>query len=149
MRLVSFHQARADIGCRKKIVLLLDVNGEMCIFNYDGIPLRGLTNVSSGFDCRLGGPSKRVFPFLEKAQGDEIVDVWADAGCNDLFGFCKENGTIKQAAIAICNEEARGLFYDFQVLLDLMKVLPEDSELPQAQNFVCAESGREHFSVRW
>ena len=111
----------------EKVVLLLDVNGEMCIFDDDGVPIRGLTNVSSGFMDRLGGPGKRVFPFLEKAQGGEIVDVWADAGCNDLFGFYKENGTVKQAAIAICDEEARGLFYDFEVLLDLMKVLPEDS----------------------
>ncbi|NOZ60707.1 MAG: alpha-mannosidase [Calditrichaeota bacterium] len=111
----------------EKIVLLLDVNGEMCIFDENGVPVRGLTNVSSGFDDRLGGPGKRVLQFSERANGGEIVAVWADAACNDLFGFVKENGTIKQAAIAVCNDEARALFYDFEVLLDLMKVTPEDS----------------------
>ena len=110
----------------KKVVLLLDVNGEMCIFDKSGNPIRGLTNVSSTYDFTLGMPGKRVLQFLSKATGGEKVDIWADAGCNDLFGVLRENGTVKEASIAICNDNLRDLFYDFSVLYELMTLLPED-----------------------
>ena len=111
----------------QKVVLLLDVNGEMCVYDEQGVPVRGLTNVSSGFDCSLGRPGKRVLPFAELCQGGEAVDVWADAGCNDLFGNLPENGTIKEASIAVCRDDVRALFYDWEVLLDFLKVLPQNS----------------------
>ena len=38
----------------------------------------------------------------------------------------RADGTIKQAAVAICNDEVRALYYDFEVLLDFLKTLPED-----------------------
>ncbi len=40
----------------RHVVLLLDVNGEMCVFDGDGVPVRGLTNVSSDLDPSLGKP---------------------------------------------------------------------------------------------
>ena len=107
----------------KKIVLLIDVNGELCVFDSDGTPVRGLTNKSSIFDKRLGAPTKRIFNILNKSSGGEKIDIWADAGCNDLFGELKENGTIKEAYITICNDDIRSLYYDFEVLYDLMKAL--------------------------
>ena len=107
----------------KKIVLLIDINGEMCVYNSAGIPVRGLTNKSSTFDKRLGAPTKRVFHILDKSLGGEKIDIWADAGCNDLFGELKENGTIKEAFIAICNDDICSLYYDFEVLYDLMEAL--------------------------
>lgn len=109
------------------VVLLLDVNGEMCVFDEKGNPVRGLTNASSEYDYSLGRAGKRVLPLFDAAQGLETVDVWADAGCNDLFGRLQENGTVKDAWIAVCNPEVRTLFYDYEVLLDFLKVLPEDS----------------------
>ncbi|SHE41180.1 alpha-mannosidase [Caldanaerobius fijiensis DSM 17918] len=110
----------------KKVVLLIDINGEACIVDENGCPLQGLTNVNSDFDYSLGRPGKRVVPVAERAKGGEIIDIWADAGCNDLFGKYKGNGTIKEAHIAICNEEMRKLYYDFEVLYELMQQLPED-----------------------
>jgi len=107
----------------KKIALLIDVNGEMCIYNSAGEPVRGLTNKSSTYDKRLGAPTKRVFHILNKSSGGEKIDIWADAGCNDLFGELKENCTIKEAFIAICNDDIRSLYYDFEVLYELMKAL--------------------------
>jgi len=109
------------------VVLLLDVNGEMCVVDDQGVPERGLTNISSTFDLRLGKPGKRVLEVTPCALGGESVAVWADAGCNDLFGNLQENGTIREAAIAVCDDIVRALYYDFEVLFDLMKVLPEDS----------------------
>lgn len=111
----------------KSIVLLIDVNGEACIYDYLGCPVQGLTNVNSEFDYSLGKPGKRVVEITKFAEGNEKVDIWADAGCNDLFGYYRDNGCLKEAHIAICNEEMRQLYYDFEVLLELMKNLPENS----------------------
>ncbi|OQA47381.1 MAG: Mannosylglycerate hydrolase [Chloroflexi bacterium ADurb.Bin325] len=109
------------------VVLLLDVNGEMCVFDAAGEPVRGLTNLSSTYDFSLGRPGKRVLPLASPAAGGEQVEVWADVGANDLFGNLQENGAVREATIAICNEAVRDLYYDFEVLLDALKVLPPTS----------------------
>ncbi|MBE5967812.1 MAG: alpha-mannosidase, partial [Lachnospiraceae bacterium] len=111
----------------KKVVLLIDISGEACLFDSEGCPVQGLTNVNSEFDLTLGRPGKRVVEITDCARGGEIIDLWADAGCNDLFGRYKNRGRIIDADIAICNEEMRKLSYDFEVLLDLMNNLPENS----------------------
>ncbi|MGC9468682.1 MAG: alpha-mannosidase, partial [Anaerolineae bacterium] len=111
----------------QKIVLLLDVSGEMAVFDEHGVPKRGLTPVSSTFDYSLGEPGKRVLQFAAEAKGGEEVDIWADAGCNDLFGNLKNEGRVRQASVAKCDEAVRALYYDFEVLLDLLNVLDEDS----------------------
>ncbi len=109
------------------VVLLLDVNGEMCVFDAAGEPVRGLTNLSSTYDFSLGRPGKRVLPFAAPAAGGEPVEVWADVGANDLFGNLQDNGAIREATIAVCNEAVRDLYYDYEVLLDALKVLPSAS----------------------
>ncbi|RKP52909.1 alpha-mannosidase [Cohnella endophytica] len=110
----------------KKVVLLIDVNGELCLVDDEGAPVQGLTNVNSEFDYSLGLPGKRVVHISSCATGGESIDLWGDAGCNDLFGHYR-SGTLKEADIAICNEETRRLYYDFEVLLELVEHLPEQS----------------------
>ena len=110
-----------------KLVLLIDISGEACIFDKSGCPIQGLTNINSEYDFSLGKPGKRVVDFLSKAKGKEKVNVWADAGCNDLFGNWQDSGKIKEAHIAIFNEELKDLYYDIEVLKELMEQLPEDS----------------------
>ncbi|MGC9348110.1 MAG: alpha-mannosidase [Anaerolineae bacterium] len=109
------------------VVLLLDVNGELCVVDEEGHPKRGLTCVASTYDFSLGKPGKRVLEVTTEAVGGEPIDVWADAGCNDLFGRLPGNGTVAEAAVAICDDQARALYYDFEVLLDFLQVLPEDT----------------------
>ncbi len=116
------------------VALLLDVNGELCVVDRDGNPVRGLTNASSVFDVTLGRPGKTVFPLAERARGGERIEVWADAGCNDLFGNLSGNGTVRQASLAVPDQEIRSLAWDFEVLLDLLDVLPEDS--PRARRLL-------------
>ena len=53
------------------VVLLLDVNGEMCVVDGEGVPVRGLTNVASTFDLSLGLPGKRVLQVTDAARGGE------------------------------------------------------------------------------
>lgn len=110
-----------------KIVLLIDLSGEGCIYNQHGCPIQGLTNVSSTFDFSLGRPGKRVVEITSKALGNENIDLWVDAGCNDLFGSYKGNGELKEAYVAACNENLKTLYYDYTLLLELMGILPKES----------------------
>lgn len=122
----TYHDVLPDSASGKKLVLLLDINGEGCLFDNNGVPIRGITTVNSQFDYSLGGPGKRVVPFVDKAKGNEQVDLWVDAGCNDLFGNdC--GGRLKQAEIAVCDEKMREIFYDFIILFDLLKILNRES----------------------
>ncbi|TLS52462.1 alpha-mannosidase [Paenibacillus antri] len=109
-----------------KVVLLIDVNGELCIVDHEGIPKQGLTNINSEFDTSLGLPGKRVVHICESSTGEETIDLWADAGCNDLFGQFR-SGTLKEAVIAICREQVRQLYYDAEVLVETAEQLPSGS----------------------
>ncbi|HEX2950884.1 MAG TPA: glycoside hydrolase family 38 C-terminal domain-containing protein [Armatimonadota bacterium] len=110
-----------------QVVLLIDINGEACVVDAAGTPLLGLTTKNSDFDFTYGKPGKRVVPVSECATGDEIIDIWADAGCNDLFGNLKEEGTLKEACIAIKHPELYALRYDMEVLLELTQQIQADS----------------------
>ncbi|MDP6524074.1 MAG: glycoside hydrolase family 38 C-terminal domain-containing protein [Kiritimatiellia bacterium] len=111
----------------KKVVLLIDVNGELCVFDSKGVPARGLTCGSSVFADSMHTIGKRVLPFAKKAKGGARIDLWADAGCNGLFGNLRNEGKIDIAAIAICNDDMRDLAYDFRVLLDFWKAAPRET----------------------
>lgn len=110
----------------KEIILLIDINGELCVVDDTGKPVRGLTTFSSEFDYTLGKPGKTVYRFDRPLKAGEKVEIWADAGCNDLFGKYQDSGTVKDAYIAVANKEMEQLYYDFEVLLDLLQQLPED-----------------------
>lgn len=118
----------------KKVVLLIDVGGEGCIFNERGEPERGLTSVREGFRegrVELGTLWKRVVQFRDTAEGGEQVDIWVDAGCNALWTkFPRPHehllGVFTQADIAVENRVVRDLYYDFEVLLSLADKLPQN-----------------------
>jgi alpha-mannosidase len=120
----------------KKVALLIDVGGEACIVDGQGCPVQGLTNANSGFDRSLGTPGKRVVGFTERARGGEAVDLWADAGANDLFGKYRDNGAVQAAYIAICDDSLKALYYDLEYLLELRSNLPETSARHDAILFV-------------
>jgi alpha-mannosidase len=126
----------------RKVVLLIDVNGEACVVDANGDPALGLTNVNSEFDYSLGRPGKRVVPLADPAQGGERVDLWADAGTNDLFGKLRDGGTLKEAWIAVCNVETLALSYDWETLHELMRQLPEDSARRQRILFALYEASK-------
>ncbi|WP_274363165.1 alpha-mannosidase [Paenibacillus thermotolerans] len=120
-----------------KVVLLIDVNGELCLVDHDGTPRQGLTNINSEFDYSLGLPGKRVVHVCESSTGEETIDLWGDAGCNDLFGRFR-SGTLKEAVIAICREQVRQLYYDAEVLLETAEQLPSGSA--RKERIFCALS---------
>jgi alpha-mannosidase len=81
----------------------------------------------SFYESFLGKPGKRIVPFASIAEGGEAIDLWVDAGNNDLFGIQQNNGRVEEASIALYHPEMFGLYYDYTVLLSLMKELPEQS----------------------
>ncbi len=118
-------------GCDGKyIVLLIDIAGEGCIMDENGEPVRGITAKKSSFDDSLGAPTKRVYRIFPSAKAGEKIDVWMDAGCNDLFGN-DLGGTVEEIEIAVLDEERRALYYDMMVLIDLWRALPADSARAQ------------------
>ena len=109
------------------VVLLIDVNGEGCVVDSAGRPLLGLTNVNSTFSRQHGEPGKRVVPFRAPAAGGERVEIWVEAGANDLFGVRQDSGVLKEAVIALRHPQLYALQYDFEVLHGLMQLLPKAS----------------------
>jgi len=116
-----------DCASGQEIVLLIDVNGEGCVVDSEGRPLLGLTNVNSTFSRQHGEPGKRVVPFRAPAAGGERVEVWVEAGANDLFGVRQDSGVLKEAVIALRHPQLYALQYDFEVLHGLMQLLPKAS----------------------
>jgi len=109
----------------KKIVLLIDVNGEGCIYNEQGEPVLGLTTGASAYEYETS--RKRVVPLCESAQGREKIDIWMDAGNNDLFGRYVGNGTVAEAQIAVMDDDLRDLYYDLALLDNALDNIDEDS----------------------
>lgn len=111
----------------KKTILYMDIHGEMCIFDEAGVPVQGLTSGSSAMNPMCGSPKKREYVIAEAAKGGERLDIWADAGCNDLFGVYPDVGMVEYAELCVCRDNVKALYYDAYILYDLMKQLPENT----------------------
>lgn len=118
----------------EELSLIIDLDGEGCVFNSEGVPLRGLTTVKSTFERTLGLPGKIEVPLAEITK-DHRIDIWVEAGCNDLFGnYC--NGVLTEAKIVIVNENIRQLYFDYFTLANLAVYL--DKGEPQYYSIVYA-----------
>lgn len=113
----------------RPLVARIDINGELCVVDAAGVPVRGLTNVKSTFDERLGGPAKTIYQLPAAIITGDRVEFWADCGFNDLFGFLKDNGVIALAEIATCRDDVRQLYYDLETLRDFQLDLPAGDPL--------------------
>lgn len=107
-------------------VIVVDISGEACVVDVDGIPVQGITTYASMYDFDLGMPGKKYI-YLEKlVNTDGVIDIWMDCGNNDLFGNLKNNGTLVEAYIAKINKDMRDYYYDFEVLNELRNHLPKN-----------------------
>lgn len=113
----------------RELFLDLDFEGEGCVFDLNGTPLRGITNVSSEFDRELGFPGKRYVRLSECVEsGSKNIDIWVETGNNDLFGNVR-TGTVKECAVVSADTARLALFYDYAFLLNLMESVGEDDPL--------------------
>lgn len=100
------------------LIARIDINGELCVVDADGVPVRGLTCVKSTFDERLGRPGKTVCRLPAGAASDGCMELWADAALNDLFANVPDGGVIALAELCTVREEVRALYYDLETLSD-------------------------------
>lgn len=109
----------------RKLVARIDISGEACVVDCNGTPVRGLTCIKSTFDPKLGGPGKTIYELPLETLDTGLVELWLDAGLNDLFGFLKDEGRVVLAEISLVREDLRQLYYDLETLRDWLVILPE------------------------
>ncbi|MGF7141825.1 alpha-mannosidase [Anaerotaenia torta] len=114
----------------KKCVLLIDFSGEGLVYAPDGRILQGLTSTTSRNEFPLGLWGKRAVEVSDCVWGmdDTIIDIWVDAGCNDLEGQYRNDGKVKEAVIATVDLKCRELFYDWVVCQSLYVGLCENND---------------------
>ena len=122
------------------VVLLIDVNGELCMRDESGAPLAGLTSVASSFDFRLGKPGKRVFQPSPALEPGKPFRFWGEAGYNDLFGRLSGDGRVVEARVAWCDEPLRRLYYDVAFLYDQVRSLPAEAALARRLRSILADT---------
>lgn len=127
------------------LFLGLDIDGEGCLFDEEGTPIRGITNVSSEFDPALAFQGKRFIPFADGTFNTKQIDLWLDAGNNDLFGRLK-SGRVCMLGIYVCNNVLRDLFYDYKFLLNLAEGM-EDRRPLRMEIFYALEKVAVNFSL--
>lgn len=135
--------ARLPEGAQAEdLVARIDVNGELCVVDSQGSPVRGLTNIKSTFDPKLGGPGKTVYVLPPEAVCDGLLELWADAGLNDLFGFVKDEGRVALAEVCVVREDVRQLYYDLETLRDwLISLSEEDGQAARLREDLTALTG--------
>jgi alpha-mannosidase len=113
----------------------LDFNGEALLFNEKGEALQGLTN-GSVFSQNSARPYRLL---SDKCQGGEEINLIIEASASNLFGINKEDdpkrdapkrhgnylGKVNHMELFSFNKDYYDLYCDFDVLLKLMKALPE------------------------
>lgn len=100
--------------------LSLDFNGELCLFDNKGTPLKGFTNGSSVFDRGLGEPGKYDYLINDLIKKDGSVSFWVEGGTNDLFGSIQNNARILYAKIIKKDPVKEELFFDLESLFSLL-----------------------------
>ncbi len=113
----------------KRIAAIIDVDGEGCIYNNEGDPVKGLARVMSVSDSLNVVSGKKIYFLPDNVAGGDLVDLWVDAGNNGNIA-CRDRGDAKfyKAEIAVVNESMYGLFFDMLTLLSLVVAYPSDSE---------------------
>ena len=105
-------------GDPEDYVVRIDISGEGLLVDGEGNPVMGLTNLHSIFDAYHGCEAKREPPAKLCTADGKTVDIWVDGACNDLFGGDVDNGMLALMEVASVNEEAVGLYYDLEVLVE-------------------------------
>ena len=123
-------------GYRKAdLVVRIDVNGELCLVNDKGNPVRGLTaRATAAPEINLGGPLKSIYELPAKMVRSGKISLWGDAGLNDLFGTLPADGSLRMAEIAVVNHERRALFYDLEVIGSFLTSV-DDPENPRYRRY--------------
>lgn len=113
-----------------ELALRIDVNGELLVVDPQGLPIQALTNLSSQFARDLGTPEKLYLPLSLVPLDGRRFSVWADGGCNDLFGALQLNGALRFAELVRRPENIVKDYYDQRFLDETQKAFIEPESYP-------------------
>ncbi|MBR4165235.1 MAG: hypothetical protein IKR43_03240, partial [Lachnospiraceae bacterium] len=113
---------------RKHWCGLIDLSAEGLIVNAAGEPLQGLTRATTRNEFPLGLWGKRNVDLAPLSGPDRSLDFWADFTCCDVEGQYRNQGRVKEAAVAWVDDLCRDAFYDWQVCQSLFVGLMEKGD---------------------
>ncbi len=99
------------------VVMILDMQGEGCVIDSDGTPLKGLTGILCVSDLLNTVSGKKTYDITLKSSGGEQVDLWVDAGNNGFMNTFHKKARLKRAELATLNRSVYDLYFDFITLL--------------------------------
>ncbi|MFP4321826.1 MAG: alpha-mannosidase [Anaerolineales bacterium] len=126
----STHWARLDITipaawAGAAVHLRWDSSSEACIWR-DGHPLSGL----SGSGDYWHSPYHDTYPLTDNAHAGEQQTLYVEIAVNNPFGQprdARDLGLLRTAEIAVFQPDRWALYWDFVVIADMARHLPEDS----------------------
>lgn len=120
----------------KHVALLINIGGEGCMFDDDGNPVAGLTNVHI-LETFHVGRGKKIIDVSGAAEGGEDIDIWVEGGSNRLPTSPYKKATFRQADIVIIRDDMTALFYDFIVLaMQKTNYKPSDTKYASIQKAI-------------
>ncbi len=110
----------------REVHFLWDSSSEATLWQ-DGQPLQGLTGSERANGTRPE-PLRPAYRLTRAAQGGERLTLYVEMACNRLFGIEKrQRYVLEQAEIAAFDREAWDLLWDFVVIADMARELPENT----------------------
>jgi alpha-mannosidase len=116
----------------REVHLLWDTRTEACVWE-NGKPLQGLTGSCGPTWMGVKGPLRGEFPLAMGTAGGEKRTLYIEVACNTLFGWEGEPaehsqvGLLAQAEVGCFERELWEVYWDFTVIADMARHLPEDT----------------------
>ncbi|KAJ3407717.1 Glycoside hydrolase, 38 vacuolar alpha mannosidase [Chytridiales sp. JEL 0842] len=113
----------------EEIIFNFDPESEGMVWSLDGMPLQGLTGGN-------GGDRHVDYRLTKAAKGGERFEFYIETAANGMFGNAPGINPptpdryykLALAEIAVPNNLAFAVWYDFEILLGMVKELPRDSQ---------------------
>lgn len=113
---------------RKDLYLDFSNDGEGLLVDKDGSAVKGFTAGSPIFNEMGGAAEKRYFPLDGLVDKDGNIDLYIDAASNSILGEFKKDALLLSCAVVRRNTQMLDLYWDFDVLYELMKRIPRENE---------------------
>lgn len=103
----------------QSLFLSIDLSGEGLVCDKDGTAVQGIVTPLSTYDRSLGEPGKKYIPITHLIDESKKIELWVDAGCNDLFGGYIDGGKLREANIVVRHEGLAELYFHMSYLWNL------------------------------
>ena len=101
----------------RRVALLIGDGGEGCIYDAEGQPIKGISDIGAFIDFAQPHIGKRYFELTDCAEGGEKIDYFMDAGNNHKPTDSVKSAKLRQADIVMVNDDIKKVYYDVLALL--------------------------------